>query len=56
VQLEIARCRREIADIERAMQEPCQDGIGLLMGWADWHVELQLLEEAMAQRASTQAE
>ena len=41
---EIARCRDEIA---RAWAEIPYD-IGALIGWADWSLELRILEAAQA--------
>jgi hypothetical protein len=43
MEIEIDRCRREIADIERLMWEGHPDLEGLLLALADWSAELKLL-------------
>ena len=44
MQLEIERCRREIAGIEEQLRSGYRDMHGLLLALTDWHAELRLLE------------
>jgi hypothetical protein len=43
-QFEIARCRREIADIETQLRVGHPDVQGLCLALADWSEELRLIE------------
>jgi hypothetical protein len=38
------RCRREIAVIEAELRAGNPDVAGLLLGYADWHAELHILQ------------
>ena len=38
------RCLREIAAIEAELRVGNPDILGLLLAYADWHVELQILQ------------
>jgi hypothetical protein len=42
--LEIARCRREIAEIEASIRAGHPDVQGLCLALADWSEELRLIE------------
>ena len=44
MQLEIDRCRHEIAEIEAQLRAGHRDLHGLLLALADWHAELRLLK------------
>ena len=51
MQLEIERCRREIASIETELRSGHPDLQGLLLALSDWHAELRLVErEALKRR------
>jgi hypothetical protein len=52
--MEIARCRREIAAIEAELLAGNPDVQGLLLGFADWHCELRILQNEERRRAGTQ--
>jgi hypothetical protein len=47
-EIEINRCRREIADIERLIWAGHPDLEGLLLALADWSAELKLLSAESA--------
>jgi hypothetical protein len=42
---EIARCRREIAEIENLLASGHRDVAGLCLALVDWSAELRLLEK-----------
>jgi hypothetical protein len=42
--MEIERCLREIAAIEAELRAGNPDVQGLMLGLADWHVELRILQ------------
>ena len=44
MQLEIDRCRKEIAGIEAQLRSGHRDLQGLLLALSDWHTELRLLQ------------
>ncbi|MCU1338628.1 MAG: hypothetical protein JWO19_4209 [Bryobacterales bacterium] len=44
------RCRREIAAIEAGLVAGNPDVMGLLLGYADWHAELRILQDEQQQR------
>jgi hypothetical protein len=51
MQLEIDRCRSEIAGIEAQLRSGHRDLQGLLLGLSDWRAELRLLKrEALEHR------
>jgi hypothetical protein len=52
--MEIARCRREIAAIESELLAGNPDVQGLLLGYADWHAEMCILQNEQRRRAGTQ--
>ena len=43
------RCLREIAAIEAELLAGNPDIMGLLLGYADWHAELRILQEEKRQ-------
>jgi len=49
--MEIERCRREIAAIEAELLAGNPDVQGLLLGLADWHVELGVLQNEKRRQA-----
>ena len=51
--LEIARCRREIAEIEASIRAGHPDVQGLCLALADWSAELRILQNAQSLLAST---
>jgi len=56
MQLEIERCRREIAGIEAELRSGHRDIHGLLLALSDWHAELRLVErEALKSRKEFQS-
>jgi hypothetical protein len=46
------RCRREIAAIEAELRAGNPDVRGLLLGLADWHAELRILQDEEQQSGS----
>jgi hypothetical protein len=49
------RCRREIAAIEAELRAGNPDVAGLLLGLADWHAELRILQDEEQQLGSERA-
>ena len=54
-QLEVDRCQREIADVERLLRAGHPDISGLCLAFSDWHAELWLLERERKPPGSTPA-
>jgi hypothetical protein len=50
MQLEIDRCRKEIAGIEAQLRSGHRDLQGLLLALSDWHTELRLLRRDRLKR------
>jgi len=50
---EIERCLREIAAIEAELLAGSPEVMGLLLGFADWHCELRLLQNEERRQAGT---
>jgi len=55
LQREIARCRREIREIERLLRSGHPDVEGLVQALADWSAEKRLLEDKESRRAANPA-
>ena len=47
------RCLREIAAIEAELRVGNPDVMGLLLGYADWHAELRILQAEDQRRRSS---
>ncbi|HEV8412868.1 MAG TPA: hypothetical protein VGQ49_04685 [Bryobacteraceae bacterium] len=47
------RCRRELAAIEAELLAGNPDVTGLLLGFADWHAELRILQNEKRRQALT---